>query len=124
MKEKIWIEKLIKLLNEYETPRSWVVYKSYDDYDWFFYWVDCDWETEIAWSDSLICSKKFWRIWRLIENKKLKSYRAYRDFISQNYVEFENWAVIPSVNWQLYDSVLCWLAIQDEPIRFLCEILK
>lgn len=47
------MEKLINLLNEFETPKSWIVFKSYDDYDWTFYWVDCDGETEIAWSDSL-----------------------------------------------------------------------
>lgn len=126
--EKIW--KLLKLLNEYETPRSWVVYKSYDDYDWFFYWVDCDWETEIAWSDSLICSKKFWWIQWLVENDKI-DIDAYKTVysgdldkrktltMSSGWDEFyqvtEHWA---------YESLLMLLAIQPEPIEFLISILK
>ena len=114
VKEKIWMMKLIDLLNEYETPRSWVVYKSYDDYDWFFYWVDCDWETEIAWSDSLICSKKFWWIWWLVENDKIDVEKVYNnsDYPMVKRDEF------------LYEWLLMLLSIQDEPIRFLCEIIK
>lgn len=120
MKEKIWIEKLIELLNEYETPRSWVVYKSYDDYDWFFYWVDCDWETEIAWSDSLICSKKFWWIWWLVENEKIDTDIVYREwFLAKTYDKDEVWEY-----FEPYEEILMLLAIQDNPIRFLCEILK
>lgn len=118
------MEKLIELLNEYETPRSWVVYKSYDDYDWFFYWVDCDWETEIAWSDSLICSKKFWWIWWLVENDKIDFNKI------PNEIE-EIW--IPMLwQWEIkywFDSsdyywLLMLLSIQDEPIEFLYSILK
>ena len=104
--EEIW--KLLELLNEYETPRSWVVYKSYDDYDWFFYWVDCDWETEIAWSDSLIFSKKYWFIKWLVENEKI-DLDGYPD------IDFFNGDV---------NNLLMYLAIQDEPIEFLVSILK
>lgn len=122
MKEKIWIEKLIELLNEYD-PYIASDGEHRDNLWWYAYqWHSAVFPKELA--ESYIISARYGFIWWLIENKKLKSYRAYKDFISQNYVEFENWAVIPSVNWQLYDSVLCWLAIQDEPIRFLCEIIK
>ena len=113
MSKEIW--KLLELLNEYETPRSWVVYKSYDDYDWFFYWVDCDWETEIAWSDSLICSKKFWFIKWLVENEKI-------DFEKKlNTLRFES---LVNQTLDSYLALLMLLAIQDEPIRFLTSILK
>ena len=105
------MEKLIELLNEYETPRSWVVYKSYDDYDWFFYWVDCDWETEIAWSDSLICSKKFWFIKWLVENEKI-------EWDEKFYLEDDDWL------FGTYECLLMLLAIQDNPIEFLISILK
>ena len=111
VKELMWMEKLIELLNEYETPRSWVVYKSYDDYDWFFYWVDCDWETEISWSDSLICSKKFWFIKWLVENEK---------------VDFSNidFYFLQREQYTKTESLLMLLSIQDEPIKFLISILK
>lgn len=115
MKEKIW--KLLELLNEYETPRSWVVYKSYDDYDWFFYWVDCDWETEIVWSDSLICSKKFWFIKWLVENDKI-AYDIPNN--SDLYRAFE----LACISLDNADYITMLLSIQDEPIEFLISILK
>ena len=124
------MEKLIELLNEYahtyadhydDTGREIEIkFLSHAD-NCFIY--ECDWETEIL-VDDVVISKRYEFIGWLVENKKFKPYGAYRDFISQNYVEFENWAIIPSVNWQLYDSILCWLAIQDEPIEFLISILK
>ena len=107
-----WLTKLIELLNEYETPRSWVVYKSYDDYDWFFYWVDCDWETEIVWSDSLICSKKYWFIQWLVENEKIEENSDLITLASELWCAFNT------------DVLLMYLSIQDEPINFLISILK
>lgn len=109
-----WLTKLIELLNEYETPQSWIVFKSYDDYDWTFYWVDCDGETEIAWSDSYICSKKFWFIKWLVENEKID-------------LDNEDLISLMSELWERRNPVKCLLmllSIQDEPIRFLCEMLK
>ena len=111
-KEKVWMMKLIELLNEFETPQSWIVFKSYDDYDWTFYWVDCDWETEVALSDSLICSKKFWFIKWLVENEKVEENS---DLIT---LASELWCAFSS------DVLLMYLAIQDEPIEFLVSILK
>ena len=121
VKEKIWMQKLIELLNEYETPRSWVVYKSYDDYDWFFYWVDCDWETEIAWSDSLICSKKFWWIWWLVENDKID-----REKVKE---KSDRIPLLLDKVWDIYNcgvlkSVLMLLSISDTPIEDLISYLK
>ena len=106
------MDKFIELLNKYETPRSWVVYKSYDDYDWFFYWVDCDWETEIAWSDSLICSKKFWFIQWLVENEKLK----WTDKMQMRKI----------LLWmpEKQDYYIMMLAVTPQPIEFLISILK
>ena len=123
MSKEIW--KLIELLNEYETPRSWIVYKSYDDYDWFFYWVDCDWETEIAWSDSLICSKKFWWIWWLVENEKLWDNKNSDRYTMMKLMraEINEWTGV--FEWtKRYEFVIMILSIQDEPIEFLISILK
>ena len=118
------MEKLVELLNEYETPRSWVVYKSYDDYDWTFYWVDCDWETEVAWSDSYICSKQFWFIKWLVENEKIE----YRKIIEK---EIEVWFKLVrikdypnKIKEEDVEELLMLLSIQDEPIEFLVSILK
>ena len=121
-KEKSELEELIELLNEYETPRSWVVYKSYDDYDWFFYWVDCDWETEIAWSDSLICSKKFWWIWWLVENDKIKDLEEI-DYIYWPELVNHQTEIIYTP-YSLYNSLLMLLSISSSPIEDLISYLK
>lgn len=126
------MEKLIELLNEYahtyadhydDTKEEIEInFISHCDQCFLYEVADEEWTKTLV--DDVIISKRYGFVWWLIKNKKLKSYRAYKDFIDWNYAEFENWAVIPSVNWQLYDSVLCWLAIQDEPIEFLNSILK
>jgi len=122
------MEKLINLLNEFETPQSWIVFKSYDDYDWFFYWVDCDWETEIAWSDSLICSKKFWWISWLVENDKISNdwIKPRTDLVKEiTIVDYKTGDAIWWKNkYTEVEQLIMYLSIQDEPIRFLCEIIK
>lgn len=112
------MEKIIKLLNEFETPRSWVVFKSYDDYDWTFYWVDCDWETEIAWSDSMILSKRFQFVEWLVKNKKIDRWWVenngdYAEYLCN--LSFEEYGV---------EILLMLFSIADEPIDYLCNLLR
>jgi hypothetical protein len=123
------MEKLIELLNEYETPRSWIVFKSYDDYDWTFYWVDCDWETEVAWSDSYICGKRFWWVEWLVENDKVDIKKLIIKGEMRSWWDFENkkgdeevWEEV----WNKYYSelTLMLLAISDTPIEDLISYLK
>lgn len=124
------MENLIKLLNEFETPQSWVVFKSYDDYDWTFYWVDCDWETEIAWSDSMILSKRFQFVERLIKENKIDT-DVYKTVYSgdldkrRTLVESRDGEEIYQVteHW-VYESLLMLLSIQEEPVSFLISLLK
>lgn len=128
------MEKLIDLLTEYAHTYA----DHYDDtweeieckfawhYDQCFHyhyhenWIE-HFETLV---DDVIISKRYWFIAWLIENKHIKPYKAYKDFIDWNYVQFDWWESIPSVNWMLYDSILCWLAISDNPIELLCDIIK
>lgn len=112
------MERLLELLNAFETPKSWIVFKSYDDYDWTFYWIDCDWETEVAWSDALICSKKNLFIKWLIENDKIEtnnlSLQAFKNIFSGGwFVEVSDLEVL-----------LMLLAISDTPIEDLISYLK
>ena len=110
MKE-IWIEKLIELLNKYEQEewcwrlKYWKLHnKYYDDYDRK--------DEEIR-----LISKWYGFIKWLVENDK---------------IDLESYCRITSIErkWEkdVYrdevDSLLMLLAIQDEPIRFLCEIIK
>lgn len=112
------MEKLLNLLNEFETPHSWVVFKSYDDYDWTFYWIDCDWETEIAWSDSMILSKRFQFVERLVKNNKINRRRIKNN---QDYAEYL-WN-LPIEEYKV-EILLMLFSIADEPIDYLCCIIR
>ena len=94
MKE-IW--KLLKLLNEYSKNI------------WYFNEEDLQWQTK-AW----ILSKEFWWIWWLVENDKI-----YLEKLPKH-LQWE-WV---NTDIKGKDLVIMVLSIQDEPIRFLCEILK
>ena len=114
MKE-IW--KLIELFKEYVDKYSndakvldeWE-YVVIDDGQSFLYWTR-------EYSYLTLISKKFWFIKWLVENDK---------------IDIESYCRITSIErkWEkdVYrdevDSLLMLLAIQDEPIRFLCEIIK
>ena len=117
VKEKIWMEKLIELFKEYVDKYSndakvldeWE-YAVIDDGQSFLYWTR-------EYSYLTLISKKFGFIQWLVENDK---------------IDIESYCRITSIErkWEkdVYrdevDSLLMLLAIQDEPIRFLCEILK
>jgi len=94
------MEKLIELLNEYEKWDVW----DYDEEMWrpYYWWGDgCDYE-------AYLISKKYWFIKWLVENEKVKEIRPIEE--EKIYTQEE--------------LLLMTLAIQDEPIRFLCDILK
>jgi len=117
--KEIW--KLLELLNEYETPRSWIVFKSYDDYDGTFYWVDIDGETEIAWSDSMICSKRFWWIARLVEQDKIDfEHMKWHWKIISYLTDEKDYKRNQIKEW----VVLMLLSINEQPIELLCSIIK
>ena len=109
VKEKIWMMKLIELLNEYD---SWW---DYDDYYWTYqYWQDSDAYHLCKYQ---LVSKEYWFIKWLVENDK---------------IDTESYCRITSIErkWEkdVYrdevDSLLMLLAIQDELIDLLCSIVK
>ena len=113
VKEKIWMQKLIGLLNEYvEETDFWDNLNEYNEVEIL------DEETlEVNWKYhdiEYLYTKKFWFIKWLVENDK---------------VDLENEELISLMSelWERGNPVKCLLmllSIQDEPIRFLCEILK
>lgn len=114
------MEKLIELLNEYEKSSfekdtNWV----YEWEEWEYYEpndriIKGNWENEEILTQYELCSKQFWFIKWLVENDKIDTEKVYNnsDYPMVKRDEF------------LYEWLLMLLAIQDEPIRFLCEILK
>ena len=121
MKEKIWIEKLIKYLLE----SKWEEYKE-EYYEWY---RDVELEQNI---DSLSELKPFIK-W-LVENDKIDldkvpnifTTRARdRDDVIYAIRDKHDYNVLNEQYWvDLVDNVIMLVSIQDEPIRFLCEILK
>jgi hypothetical protein len=111
MKE-IW--KLIELLNEYGNEKNSDLYYKFELKNWELYCYDD--VTDVLWTMQdeamVICSKKFWFIKWLVDNDKIDK------------------GEIPQIDGSYYnlyddcDNLLMNLSIQDEPIRFLCEIIK
>ena len=109
-KKEIWT--LIELLNEYSKNI------------WYFNEEDLQWQTK-AW----ILSKEFWFIKWLVENDKIDTSKANDKNLNGYEIELRIRAVKELVadseeKTVLYLNLLMLLAIQDEPIRFLCEIIK
>lgn len=106
------MERLIPLLNE-RHDLEWVLWSSRDNWDYLF----VKWDKENKFFEEQIISKKFWFIKWLVDNDK---------------IDIESYCRITSIErkWEkdVYrdevDSLLMLLAIQDEPIKFLCEIIK
>ena len=103
MKEKIWIEKLIELLNEYENTDNWE--------NWY----------QVEFRESKIISKKFWFIKWLVDNDKI-------DFEWMSW----HWKIISYLTdkkdykWNDIKEwvVLMLLSISDTPIEDLLLYLK
>ena len=116
------MEKLIELLNEYvEKYNKSDLYYKFELENWELYCYND--VSDVLWTMQdeamVICSKKFWFIKWLVEQDKID--RA----------EFKKKA---DLEWELYDRMLYWykeedmllmlLSINDNPIEFLCSILK
>ena len=131
MKE-IW--KLIELLNEYEKTSfeedtNWV----YEWEEWEYYEpnnriINGNWENEEILTQYELCSKQFWFIKWLVENDKIDLVKVYENLTNYE-IEIRIRAVKELLENNEEDTIaylklLMLLAIQDEPIRFLCEIIK
>ena len=118
VKEKIWIEKLIELLNEY-----W-------EYDLVEHnWEICKWTTDDETGEmniytdytNNIISKKFWFIKWLVENDKID-----RDeiIISSDFMPVAFDRKWEKYEWSEEKQLLMLLSISDTPIEFLISLLK
>ena len=93
------MEKLIELLNEYEKtlePNLQI--------EWTEAWIKS--------TPEIVISKKFWFIQWLVENEKIEENSDLITLASELWCAFNT------------DVLLMYLSIQDNPIEFLCSILK
>lgn len=109
------MEKLLQLLNEYQTQRgSKFKFSGYDERSQSFLLVDSN---EVLWEETII-NKKFWFIEWLVENDKIDIDKTLKEYWMFRYIYFNAW--IKSIS----DRFIMYLSIQDEPISFLISILK
>ena len=87
--------------------------------------VSLPWKT-ICWiHETVLISKKFWFIKRLVDNDKIDFDN--RDLKDEFMLEFERYPVFQgnTYNWDFNENgLLMLLAIQDDPISFLISVLK
>ncbi len=111
------MEKLLKLLNEYQTQReSKFKFSGYDERNLSFLLVDSD---EVLWEETII-SKKFWFIEWLVNNDKV----IHIGEVIESIMYYGNWQIEDINCYDEYNSLLMLLSIQDDPIDFLIFILK
>lgn len=104
------MEKLIELLNEYNIELHWVD-RAYKDGFNLAYEQEYMRDFRVAY----LISKSFWFIKRLVDNDKI------------NYLKIQlvfKYYYLDVVAYSDYESTLMLLAISDNPIDLLCEMLN
>ena len=109
--EENWINKLIELLDEYDSVQYHKINHKIENWDIY----RNVWGTD-GWHQVCRYCKKFWFIQWLVENDKIKPLRK---FIGWETDEDE-----PYIQFDLVDQYIAYLSIQDNSIDFLISILK
>ena len=108
------MEKLLQLLNEYQTQReSKFKFSSYDERSQSFLLIDSN---EVLWEETII-SKKFWFIEWLVANDKLNKEWLF-NIIRESCI-FDDMNICPES-----DYIIMYLAIGYNPIYFLTSMVK
>ena len=125
------MQKLLELLNQYDDEEG------KDLYEWEIEWEDIIWYNRFWWwyetidvSRSVIISKRYWFIERLVKKDKI-DIDAYKTVFSWDLDKRKNltrqiwWEEFYQVveHWA-YESLLMLLSIQEEPVSFLISLLK
>lgn len=113
------MEKIIKLLNEYEKEKG---LKSWIHIRWKIWphWELLHWATAWAWYSELkLISKKYWFIQWLVENNKIDIEKMKDN--SELYIKYSS---NKSEEDAIVDIILMLLSIQEQPIDFLISVLK
>lgn len=124
--------KIIELLNEYEIEREEKIdlfndkekplWKWYKDCAWYLTFEPTDnnkmnWEA-FSWdtAHSVIISKSYWFIQRLVQNDKIAYDRYIKEFRMKDFGKFYYMSKA--------EIVIANLSLQDKPVDFLISILK
>lgn len=115
------MQKLLELLYQYD-DEEWK-----DLYEWEIEWEDIIWYNRFWWwyetidvSKSVIISKRYWFIERLVIKDKIDEITMWR-----LKVEWKNTLIMSIANKSdFYLCLLMLLSIQEEPVSFLIALLK
>jgi len=130
------MEKLVKLLNEYEKDKygiSWSYELEIDDETGEPTWWIVDssedyFEVTSYYITMKIISKRFWFIERLVKNDKLKDngIKPRKDLVKEiAIVDYKTGKAMWCKNlYSESEQLIMYLSIQDNPIEYLCSILK
>ncbi len=120
VKEKIWMQKLINLLNEYE----WFKENEFESWRINEYGHLTEWGDYMRiWTNAKIISKQFWFIKWLVENDKIDLVKFSDKLSSSSWTMEDRYKYLNSDFW-LYNSILMLLSISDTPIEDLLLYLK
>lgn len=117
------MEKLVKLLNQYEREKEWLP-EDFEDY----VIRDVEWDDIIQWSadpdarwyfNYYIISKQYWFIKWLVDNNKINWWRIENN---QDYAEYL-WSSLPIEEYGV-EILLMLLSIADDPINYLCCLIR
>ena len=122
------MKKLIELLNEYEEEKA----KYWNQYcNWQYIWgrpictTSYDMNRIVQFSDLLIISKMYEFIKWLVDNDKIDLEKLDEKAERKPQYTFidDDWRLWFKL-FEVYESLLMLLAIQENPIEFLCSVLN
>lgn len=110
------MEKLISLINEYEQLN---MCRKFDSFEMHTF-ENSNWVDRLL--EDTVISHRYWFIKRLVENDKIdfekNKLQVLKD-IDVRWEVFYDYTLFDKVDW-----VIMLLSIQDEPVKFLSDILK
>ncbi len=122
------MEKLVKLLNEYEEDKikgtQWLSVMFIWKYEWVLYYYD-NYKDENVFDNIrlLIISKEYEFIEWLVREEKIDTYKLEKIWYEKTVFRYD-WQYIEIVEYSDYESLLMLLSIQENPISFLLSILN
>ena len=136
------MEKLLKLINEYEESRwdtvddwlteeereNWAVIEelpTWSEYEWHLRHCNAN---KVAYEkdtfDAYALSKKYGFVRWLLENWYIIPYTAVYSPIEWRTIWFTNWVTVTTVNDSIFDSLTAYLATSNNPISDLINLLS
>ena len=114
------VKELIELLNEYEIKRKKTKMNITDKRN--------EWDFDNEYTPLIIISKQFWFIERLVKNDKLKDngIKPRKDLVKE--IAIVDYKTGKAIWWKNQysetEQLIMYLSIQDNPIEYLCKIIK